>query len=57
MGTPAPTKTLVWRRASGVGVAGVGAVLPCPRKDIPSFLALSPGEKMGLRVLCVLCLS
>lgn len=58
MATPAPTKTRVWRQASGVGAAGWGlAVLSCPRKVTPSFLALNPGEKMGLQVLCVLCLS
>lgn len=51
------------RRLSGAGPAvwellGAGlAVLPCSRKDTPSFLALNPGENMGLRVLYVLCLS
>lgn len=51
------------RRLSGDGPAvwellGVGlAVLPCSRKDAPSFLAQNPGENMGLQVLYVLCLS
>lgn len=51
------------RHLPGAGPAvwellGAGlAVLPCSRKDAPSFLALNPGENMGLQVLYVLCLS